>query len=106
MTCHKRDASTYSRAIKKCIRSKRKPKVVRVREEVKCAEWHKRRPPQALRDMRADGEEVMGVTEELHLEMKPWANLDLLRGVADSRGCYTASHIQPKCTVVFLFTIE
>ncbi len=40
-------------------------------EEVRCAEWLKTRPPQALRDVRAKGKEMAGTEEDLYVEINP-----------------------------------
>jgi hypothetical protein len=50
---------------------KRRPKVIRIHEELECAEWPKRMPPQALRDMKVDGDEVARTEKELYVEMRP-----------------------------------
>jgi hypothetical protein len=50
---------------------KRRPKIVRIYEEVQCPKWPKRKPSQALRDMRADREKMVRMEEELCVEMRP-----------------------------------
>jgi hypothetical protein len=51
----KRDAATSTRASKK---STRRGQASKDRGIIACAEWPKRRRPQALRDMKADGKDV------------------------------------------------
>ncbi len=40
-------------------------------EEVQCPKWPKRKPSQALRDLRADREKMVRMEEELCVEMRP-----------------------------------